>query len=168
MDSKPFCWWNAEQLECYNEFKKQKQIKLQDFFKQKKMDNTEEKIKMTRWEPNEKDFYSPSEDEFHIGFEYYIQIDRWDMYGNRCWSKVTMDKLHRPTSGAKVKFLDKEDIESLGWTFKGENKYEHNNGGFGIELEVLELGEIALDNWIYKIKNKSELKQLMKFKAINV
>jgi len=147
------------------------------------MDNEEEKTKMTRWEPNEKDFYSPTEEEFHIGFEYFIQIDMWDMYKNRCWSKVTMDKLDRPTSGAKVKYLDREDIESLGWTIQEtlygvdcdtftnlkSNFMFYNYTLHNCSISLLENAIIEGKNKDYFktafsgiINNKSELKKIMK------
>ena len=73
----------------------------------------------------ENKYYIPSIDEFHVGFEY-----EWKCDGTKTdWNKSICDNVMIPldvdcqrVNDYRVKYLDKEDIESLGFEpFKHKN-----------------------------------------------
>lgn len=123
-------------------------------------------------------YYTPSIEGFHIGFEYEVnQSNNIPTYGYPSYKKEILDRNNlkyldnRLNSNLiRVKYLNKEDIESLGW--------EHIGG----KLAVDSLQEYCISNFILyhseknstflsidkgnqifrgRIKNKSELKKLM-------
>lgn len=130
----------------------------------------------------ENKYYTPEIEEFHIGFEFEYKKYR------DVWVKSSFDKSHLEEgfdtySIFRVKYLDKEDIESLGWEFKEE--YHISD----YPEDKIELGSICYSYTFKKgmllkytpkykrllvenlknksrfsgnIKNKSELKRLMK------
>jgi hypothetical protein len=149
-------------------------------------------------------YYTPELEEFHIGFEYEVRHsirnieDTWEKIEfNNCtfesWIEtsdgempfeagITEDRL-------RVKYLDTEDIESLGWKLEREttspftnrqiqnftiNKIKGFNTGivYRLEFNDIYLLEISSESYssyvtykanaVYRIKNKSELKILMK------
>lgn len=135
----------------------------------------------------DKKYYTPTIEEFHIGFKYEF------MNGN-LWEESEMTIQDYKCSGAdyeiqgswfeeellggirtvRVKYLDKEDIESLGWKYTPcrclfemyQNK-EYNLYHYSIASEFNDKSwiEILKDEDYYfsgEIKNKSELKKLMK------
>lgn len=127
-------------------------------------------------------YYTPSIEEFHVGFEYELQVDIWNgLTGERMWSLVQMDHLDRPTSPSRVKYLDREDIENLGWKYIGKavDVWFEKEGSFDMGswntykikmhygLNDHRLSVIAYDTGdeyrIFSgiIKNKSEFKKLM-------
>ena len=85
----------------------------------------------------EEDYYTPEIEEFHVGFEYEFQgVDcNWRPTG---WEKVTQTQKGNSygafgntwlskfknieSSYFRVKYLDKEDIESLGFVYDHTNK----------------------------------------------
>lgn len=131
-------------------------------------------------------YYTPEIEEFHVGFEF---CDRHSNYPEeeKNWIKrdytlraeYELDNISgRITEGLiRVKYLDREDIESLGWV-NGEIY------GMGCYLRPDENGKAIIDgyqlvfhSWKYieiyqestsdvkfsgTIKNKSELKKLLK------
>lgn len=127
-------------------------------------------------------YYKPSAEEFHIGFEYEILSDgEWKktkVYYHSLGRDVIIEikNIGHWSSGVltRVKYLDREDIESLGWL--NTSKHEQvelfnfkNKSNRGNELKLL----LRIDNnWTVIqdgessifcgcIKNKSELKKLM-------
>lgn len=139
----------------------------------------------------ENKYYTPSIEEFHVGFEYE--------YCTNCLATATMatltqkdenwikkvfteDNLFEPTFAynffeisklSRVKYLDKEDIESLGWK-DGEN---YGLSGYVLNYATDDSYQMYYNednqftqiyNWNSKIifegviKNKSELKRLLK------
>jgi len=119
-------------------------------------------------------YYTPEIEEFHVGFEYErkqgdkiiteivepLGEDFPDM-GDFDYFISTMDKGY-----IRVKYLDKEDIESLGWVFGelnfdkftiGFNEY-YNDGEENILIYNTEIEEVRFCGFI---KNRSELKKLM-------
>lgn len=116
-------------------------------------------------------YYTPSISEFHVGFEYEVLI-------RNIWvkQKMTVFKNFNPDfiKFYRVKFLDKGDIESLGFVFTGNY---HEDFTFVKKQSKYELSFTPSNNWlcIYyfeyinqdkdvfcgKIKNKSELKKLL-------
>ncbi len=127
-------------------------------------------------------YYTPEKEEIFIGFEF-----DWQNKHDKGWNTVKWDMnqpmtmyqlIYEINSGRiRVKHLDREDIESLGWsyslTFSKEGVYDeysktdgehgdyylrvHNTGG-------LSIGEhwVQLDVFKGTIKNKSELKRILK------
>jgi len=129
-------------------------------------------------------YYTPTIDEFCIGFEYQEHTDPRHDEG---WTDQKIEdvdglirflQLHRKDSDAdlRVKFLDQADIESLGWTLIKKDLYQID-GGYQ-KLELIDANH-NLKIWYAKIhsiiltqddiglvfqgnvKNKSELKRLM-------
>jgi len=120
-------------------------------------------------------YYTPTIEEFHVGFEY----EEGDFIGqpNEFWEKQICGKddtgdlefyndVIREHS-IRVKLLDREDIESLGWVFDNDDchfdylKYRllFNNGVVDIRV----VGDSYREEYCFngKIKNKSELQKLM-------
>jgi hypothetical protein len=122
-------------------------------------------------------YYTPLIEEFHVGFEYqkkYIIANRVQ------WSNKVVGRadsinyidisLREPKmDGApiRVKYLDKEDIESLGWRIDGRGDYSidsfyiswHTGEERPIWVEITKEDEGCVFDG--KLKNKSELKRLM-------
>ncbi len=132
-------------------------------------------------------YYVPSIEEFHVGFEYEEFSNRNEWFKNdfgdsngefnneltECNWNINRNKL-------RVKYLDKEDIESLGWIFEKQHPglndmtFSHSNREIMLEFEDFNdilpfnvriwegdcMNEINYFNG--KIKNKSELIKLMK------
>ncbi len=80
-------------------------------------------------------YYTPTIEEFHVGFEYEYNssdkkhwttciIDKRDMTSSNidwCAPNGIEDAFEQiETNGIRVKYLDQFDIESLGWEFKSE------------------------------------------------
>ena len=132
----------------------------------------------------ENKYYTPTIDEFHVGFEYeYLTIkDIWinDIFGSvkpddteqmdfEIVRKICKDEPNQ----IRVKYLDKEDIENLGFnsickdnlfiTFILTDNLKRN---WTLMLCLYDKGRIILKNDCYfmdiNIKNKSELKVLLK------
>lgn len=151
-------------------------------------------------------YYTPSIEEFHVGFEYEEFHDReryklindnlnkWNKkvytgiglhYGQQNQEKVWkaecfLDGEHK--KDFRVKYLDREDIESLGWEPDFERawciKGSDRHMCFYIENDIAAMtyridkglvtirnkdqySGVTLEAATYKIKNKSELKKLM-------
>lgn len=128
----------------------------------------------------ENKYYTPKLEEFHIGFEY--EIKEW---GKEDWHKKEIEETWEIDSAfdraeARVKVLDKEDIESLGFdNYVPPMEYNHSwnyKGGKEPKLYVWFNNPIPIVR-IYsnfpavlfqgEIKNKSELKRLMQQLKIN-
>jgi len=122
-------------------------------------------------------YYTPTIDEFHVGFEYEAFI-------NNSWqSKVMNDYediiyflfdmnaktwLSINEGIVRVKYLDKEDIESLGFDCTSDDQYYLiDNYTLLIDndyfLQILK-DDFEEDIYLFQgtIKNKSELKVLLK------
>ena len=137
-------------------------------------------------------YYTPIIEEFHVGFEYEVlekaQTDShysWSttfpLLSEDTWYKFTypdpflgyrVDKLLEKR-GVRVKYLDREDIESLGFVC------EVVDCGEDTQYDVLGIRRVGDDVYLgnfylhfkeninlfgsyYVIKNKSELKRLLK------
>lgn len=132
-------------------------------------------------------YYIPKIEEFHVGFEYETYNGReWvKEIAETCYSDQAYICLPIPekdyrydSENTRVKFLDREDIESLGWEFKkhhpGTTFLDFQKGDKYLGFDSDFKGKIYLR--IYDgedqdaefnffngtIKNKSELKKLMK------
>lgn len=133
--------------------------------------------------PTKEEYYTPEIEEFHNGFEYETQIITNDA-AKTGWNKQTFSVMAEtntfpdilPIRCCRVKFLDKADIESLGWKW--------DNGRFGIidpiypseykwilildedfdnsHLLLISNGKTFSMHFSGTVKNKSELQILMK------
>lgn len=131
-------------------------------------------------------YYIPEIEEFHVGFELdlFSEAERkWVDYVVSTDSDFVELGVSIIQRQARVKHLDQEDIESLGWVFNelqssdqpygwtayqfGDNKYlELWAKEFTVEIEETgpEGNQTRFDG---KIKNKSELKRIMKMVGIS-
>lgn len=124
----------------------------------------------------ENKYYTPELEEFHVGFEFEEMSDSGLMYNKKVFRFGWFDLQREIVKGIelkkiRVKHLDKEDIEELGW----ENNKKIDIGYFRKDEFVLRFKNEKIsiylydENWIdteiiksIKIKNKSELRKLMK------
>lgn len=125
----------------------------------------------------ENKYYTPTIEEFHIGFEFEILTE------NKYWETTYIGKYELNTIAAninsnfkdyyRVKYLDKEDIESFGFSNVIGDIYFLKVGKlFPVKLQQLEYNKIIIFYPEYFnrgeilfqgiIKNKSELKVLLK------
>ena len=127
-------------------------------------------------------YYTPTKEEFHIGFKYeyvahsmvYLEEAIWDGKGEG------LDFLFKHNA-IQVKYLDREDIESLGFelfdTTKKDEIYFRSTDNLMTEQEVrlwvskafgyIEINDIkektgCEGSFRGTIKNKSELKKVLK------
>lgn len=135
-----------------------------------------------------KKYYTPSIEEFHVGFEY--EIYDCDGLGNYDWNRAyfegviagkskgtfkhTWESLQKliEQEEVRVKYLDKEDIGSLGWIleqkplasfYEGEYYVSDEGNTTTFQFENIDQAEpiIDINGNYFKIKNKSEFKKLM-------
>lgn len=122
-------------------------------------------------------YYTPEIEEFHIGFEYEVK-------GLKVWGKKTVSSsqdilemeelMMRSLSPYRVKYLNKEDIESLGWICQMKaNSVYFKKGKYRLVhwmdepirlvtiIEEYPGGEEAIAKKVI-VKNKSEFKTLLK------
>lgn len=148
-------------------------------------------------------YYTPSIEEFHVGFEYeadsiYIDVDKapsgWSTqslieYGYNHtdapfvielgWGPRTYEYSYNieyalEKGRIRVKHLDREDIESLGFLHENGRVYRLHNTNFSLWHNFSRVtpsssvtirrkeGDLLLDVAISPVKNKSELKRLLK------
>jgi hypothetical protein len=130
----------------------------------------------------ENKYYTPSIDEFHVGFKYQ-ELDSNDVWVDKVFYSLLLDF---NINYVRVKYLDKEDIESLGFKYVKNNENIFSGDGKSIlfkynvdqyskyELLMFEKNNQVWINLVHEptkmvipyfkgiIKNKSELKKLMK------
>ena len=148
-------------------------------------------------------YYTPELEEFHVGFEYEHKecfldgtVKTQEDFDNSKWVKQTCDSgiiyIERALNsknaknglcGVRVKHLDREDIESLGFNYDktssdSQLKFYRDNLCLFYRPKSKELGTFTVDpeknDYMIKytrdnkmisaltIKNKSELKRLLK------
>ena len=133
----------------------------------------------------ENKYYTPTIEEFHVGFEYeeetIIYTDKgWFTHKDLGWEKKIFDSTsymenyylservkrglvgkYNPT--IRVKYLDREDIESLGFAQTVEDQYTLDDIEFLIDDDLF-VQIIKDDGFLFQgtIKNKSELKKVLK------
>lgn len=137
----------------------------------------------------ENKYYTPEAEEFHVGFEYESLQDERTPEKESSWSKeLISDEWEMRTfigyycgdhiAELRVKYLDKEDIESFGFTQITEGCFnlpiKEFRGRLNQEVRILVRDTILIylakdldDKETYvlftgSIKNKSELKKLLK------
>lgn len=119
------------------------------------------------WEPRKLKTISDGEDDPYLGYTFKSLESYDNVFIRNAW---------------RVKYLNREDIESLGWENEfnemfGENKYKLNNyiitsifkNNQTVDISLLPLFKGQGLTRIFRgtIKNKSELKKLMKQLGIN-
>lgn len=111
-------------------------------------------------------YYTPELHEFHIGFEFEEKIvdDLWKsskfLYR---WFEERYFLKQIDNKNIRVKHLDREDIESLGWEFKKDDLgfWDFCKGNNRLQFFPEKEKNISIFLNSYTIKNKSELKKLM-------
>ena len=133
-------------------------------------------------------YYTPSIEEFHVGFEYEDYNKYRKEWIKSIWTREDFENdshvyyLFELFYGKqlRVKYLDKEDIESLGFeyykTHPGMNQMEFEGGKYLLTydpdfagrgwLRIAMEGEGDVTLFTGTIKNKSELKKILEM--INV
>ena len=119
----------------------------------------------------ENKYYVPNITEFHVGFEYQIE-DLGDDGKSKVWRDQIFEGEETRTyfieelsrKEIRVKYLDKEDIESLGFKHYSLSTYnykEYSLERIGVDnkLSISHYGNCIFLGYI---KNKSELKKLLK------
>jgi len=136
----------------------------------------------------ENKYYVPTQEEFRIGFEYEYKYNE-NNSTDKGWTKRIFDgnnfEISDKTEVSKftrVKYLDQEDIESLGWDYdkyypfqriKGDERiaFTKNENKLGLHRLVLNGNKVLIyleTEFVHEgffkgtIKNKSELKVLLK------
>ncbi|MEE9379620.1 MAG: hypothetical protein V3V33_16465 [Candidatus Lokiarchaeia archaeon] len=127
-------------------------------------------------------YYTPEIEEFHVGFEYEVAINdseegiKWIVLicnEGQVIPEINLDK----GKYVRVKYLDREDIESLGWKYQPDRDnielfYDNKTRKHSIihntinnwVIVTLRNEERKEDYTVFvgTIKNKSELKRLLK------
>ncbi len=127
-------------------------------------------------------YYTPKIEEFHVGFEFEVYED-YDVLPEKSWHKETypsdtVSQFYLNEGLLRVKSLDQEDIESLGFEYSGNNlvfdrftsEKETPNGFYYIFIhdDIISIesksktGYFTTDMFNGTIKNKSELKNILK------
>lgn len=135
----------------------------------------------------ENKYYTPTTEEFHIGFEYEMFEDFDVPFAEKAWHKLIygINGTHNPETltyplggnmdNIRVKYLDREDIESLGWEHDMTTKKDGEHYNIGHTMTVRYWFMIHKENHIHIwdansrlggtfigiLKNKSELKRIM-------
>lgn len=116
-------------------------------------------------------YYTPELDEFYIGFEYEYCIRNNEYIKYIVSTETDLKHIHKQIQLylIRVKYLDREDIESLGWEFEENLQYcdQFKYKSLEAYLWVIKdenLIEIQCEKTCFRgcIQNKSELKKLMK------
>jgi len=136
--------------------------------------------------PDQTKYYIPTIEEFHVGFDYEI----WEkkLVYDKVWkfrvNKYMFNEKHvtqvffnynfiedLKEEKIRVKYLDREDIESLDFKYLIKNHYTtHSGDGYIINTFdfdntiIISYGDIHDSDTIFRgiVKNKSELKKLLK------
>ena len=113
-------------------------------------------------------YYTPKIEEFHVGFEYEYQkhTDKWI---NSTIDRGCLDDGFDTYCKFRVKYLDKDDIESLGFIAKYKDREKENmyymdpaiSLWFVEHMSLIRLVAPNGRNFTGIIKNKSELKKLL-------
>lgn len=130
-------------------------------------------------------YYTPDISEFHVGFEYErmngTDWEKAELTNVDCWGTMArgyeneFEEIDSLIRSVRVKYLDKEDIESLGFehdqttkdgsyfysgTLITENQWCINLKDFTIDIYDINSKSDFRFNGL--VKNKSELKQILK------
>jgi hypothetical protein len=120
-----------------------------------------------------KEYYTPTIEEFHIGFEYEWLDENKMWIKSFCPEEISVEGFDEQTYGLRVKYLDREDIESLGFNTEDNGECYNKTNAFDIyglypwewnkgiqnQYKIILNGDTL---FLGIIKNKSELKVLLK------
>lgn len=122
----------------------------------------------------EEKYYTPTIEEFHIGFEYEIKNPNWRQYDKLIVNEDFFNKENGfsdywafKRGEVRIKLLDKEDIESLGFKWGDLDAKSYKKDNFILQKysnnEIAIFNTKAVNKMRFRgiIKNKSELKKLM-------
>jgi hypothetical protein len=132
-------------------------------------------------------YYTPKIEDFHIGFEYEYLEENGEWVKVEGPEEISEEEYDEQEYGLRVKYLDREDIESLGWKhtgrsiddwFKWEEPVRLESGhrikftmhyGYHDQKLTINGDESGTNTCFFEgyIKNKSEFKKLMKQLTIN-
>ena len=126
-------------------------------------------------------YYTPTIDEFHVGFRFEVlnnEIWEWQHMNASRLQEINFDDNTNNMSKYRVRYLDKTDIESLG--FKEIIKDQYHFIGFmdgdvmlliddGYFIQIINKSPDGKDCYLFQgtVKNKSELVKLLKMLGIN-
>lgn len=117
-------------------------------------------------------YYTPSIEEFHVGFEYEAMMIHEDRFLKHIVEELNHITGFSPPTELRVKHLDQEDIESFGW-FHDENEcyYDGNWGDIALyhsdgerKVRIVAYPHSPIKSSILfngTIRNKSELKRVL-------
>lgn len=127
-----------------------------------------------------KKYYTPTIDEFYVNFD-FEEYGRSIAFPNETdspyWFKNVFTKFSSfvmieeiiKQKTVRVKFLDREDIESLGWVFDNADlinveQYKINEISLSVFPDYYLIEKYDFENTLFsgKIRNKSELIKIMK------
>ncbi len=120
----------------------------------------------------ESKYYTPDISEFYIGFIFEVQQQE-ELYGEVTYSEEWLEFEFQKNNTipdlkyCRVKYLDKEDIEELGFE-KNVRGTHFNKGDYQLYLDIHPVHNVTIyDDYprmIFQgtVKNKSELKKLLK------
>lgn len=133
-----------------------------------------------------KKYYTPTIEEFHIGFEYEWLNENSDWVKEETPTEISINGFDEQVYGLRVKYLDKEDIESLGFKYEKthagttesfyikdtfDNIYDYIGLDYDTDINYLRIYfcNTEGDNTLFQgnIKNKSELIKVLKMIGIN-
>ena len=121
----------------------------------------------------ESKYYTPTIEEFHVGFGYEWLNDDNEWVKEDTPIEITVEGYEEQAYGLRVKALDREDIESLGWERTIADKvyrkgrfllYYHEDGDDGcVLISENKTNSILKGERLFfgTIKNKSELKRIL-------
>jgi hypothetical protein len=135
----------------------------------------------------ENKYYTPKIEEFYAGFEYERCDDGYSYFKDIYPRAIDTNKLENYLPYFRVKYLDREDIESLGWVhtgksiddwFKWGNKVRLESGhsisfkmhyGYHDQKLTINGDDGGSETCFFEgyVKNKSEFKKVMEQLTIN-
>ncbi len=123
---------------------------------------------------NRSKYYTPDISEFRVGFECeWYTIDNYYPFIIRIWDFEIINRYQHDLKDFRVKYLDEEDLLDLGFTYVRDSyagyyikdniqlAWFYDKSG----VEITERTKSGIGNkrlFSGKIKNKSELKQILK------
>lgn len=100
-------------------------------------------------------YYTPSTEEFHVGFEYEVSVEDTGFH-KRIWDKKSEGQyLMLTPCSTRVKYLDQKDIESFGFEKAHSHPHPENDDYlFGVPRLMKDNGPTGNGFWL-KLKKKT-------------
>jgi hypothetical protein len=125
----------------------------------------------------ENKYYIPSIEEFHVGFEtelYHGDVGQWGKYVWKLDDTAYEFRECIDEECIRVKYLDKEDIESLGFELEQDLQDDYDFEWHIVDINGDRIGKfsdgmednIEFFDTFFRIKNKSELVKMLKMLGI--